>query len=377
MKRLSSVMYMIVFLLAVGVLGTASFAKLIHYYDTGIIENNEWTIELGSKLETDIATNFCNKFSFVNFNGAVHRLFGQQEMNGVVKLNNGYLLTTFDYEDDKKIQCNADKVIELKNYLDEKGIEFLYVIPPYTSGKYDPQLPAGISDYGNDNLDRFAKMLEDGGVETLDIREAMREDGVDHYDMMYKTDHHWTTEAGFYAYLQINDILMQKLDCEVDLKVMDFSNYSVTTYPKWHLGSRGQRTGAYFAGIDDFDLILPAFETIISNGTESGSFEEIVINKEPLGRKEQISRYTYDNVLGRSCANFVNHQALNDKKILMITDSFGKAVNPFLILSYGEVRTNMDEHSEISDYKPDVVIIMYYIDNVLKDETYDFALDLQ
>ena len=184
MKKVSSITYTIVFIVVVGALGVASFTKLIHYYDTGIIENNEWTVELGSKLETDIATNYYKKSSFVNMNGAIHRFLGQREMNDVIKLENGYLFKTFEYKEDENLQHNVERIIELSNYLDNQGIAFLYVIPPYTSGKYDSQLPEGISDYGNNNLDRFAKMLKDGGVEPLDLRETMHEDGIDNYEMI-------------------------------------------------------------------------------------------------------------------------------------------------------------------------------------------------
>ena len=378
MKRISSITYSIVFLLMIGGLGVISFTKLIHYYDTGVVENNEWTVTLGSKLETDLATTFYEKTAFVNLNGAVHRILGQREMNSVVKLENGYLLTTYDHQEEEKLQRNADKIIQMKHYLDEKGIAFLYVIPPYTSSKYDPQLPAGFQDYGNDNLDRFAKMLEEGGVELLKKRKTMQEDGVEHYNMMYKTDHHWTTKAGFYAYTKINRILMQRLDCEVDPKVLDFSNYSVTTYPKWHLGSRGQRTGAHFAGIDDFDLILPVFETDISDGSEQGEFEDIVISKKALDNRDQTSRYTYDSVLGKSFThNFTNDRAMNDKRILMVTDSYGKAVNPFLILSYGEVRNGNADYPTIHAYNPDAVVVLHYIDNILKDDIYDDCVGVE
>lgn len=61
MKRISSITYSIVFLLMIGGLGVISFTKLIHYYDTGVVENNEWTVTLGSKLETDLATTFYEK----------------------------------------------------------------------------------------------------------------------------------------------------------------------------------------------------------------------------------------------------------------------------------------------------------------------------
>lgn len=373
MKRTSSIIYMIVFLLVIGGLGTVSFTKLIQYYDTGIVANNEWTVDLGSKLETDIATCFYAKNFFVDLNGATHRLFGHREMNGVVKLNNGYLLTAFDYKEDEKLQHNAEMIIQLKKYLDEQGIEFLYVIPPYTSGKYDPQLPIGVTDYGNDNLDRFAKMLFEGGVEPLDLRETMLEDDVEHYDMMYKTDHHWTTKAGFYAYSKINEILLQKLNCEVDPTVMDFSNYSVTTYPRWHLGSNGQRTGAYFAGMDDFDLIIPSYDTVIFDGYEEGTFEDIIIRKDALEKRDPTSRYTYDDVLDKMLEGiFGNNKSFNDKKIMVITDSYGKAVNPFLMLSYKEIWScEKADYRSIEEYNPDAVIILHYVGNILKDDVYD------
>lgn len=371
MKKISSITYVIVFLMVTGGIGTASFASLISYYDTGSVKNNEWTVELGSKLETDIATAFWGKTTFVNMNGAVHNYLGQQEMNGVVKLDNGYLLKPFDYIGDAELQHNADKIISLKNYLDQKEIPFIYVIPPYTSAKYDPQLPAGASDYGNDDLDRFSAMLRAGGVELIDIRETMHDDGMNAYDMMYRTDHHWTTRAGFYAYSKINDVLMQKLDCEVDAQVMDLSNYTITTYPKWHLGSNGQRTGAFYAETDDFDLILPNFDTSVSDGSEAGTFEDIIINKEPLQKRELTSRYTYDSVLSRAFDNFTNNQSANDKKILLMTDSYGRAVNPFLILSYGEVRTGIPDYETITEYDPDAVIILHYIANILEEDKYD------
>ena len=122
---------------------------------------NEWSVDLGSKFETDIASNFYQKFQFVNFNGWVRNLLGQQEMNGIIKLNNGWLTTVCNYTADETLRECADSFISLKNYLEEQGIAFLYAIPPYTISKYDPQLPEGIYDYGNDNLDRLAEMLKE------------------------------------------------------------------------------------------------------------------------------------------------------------------------------------------------------------------------
>jgi len=341
-----------------------------------VTDYNEWSVDLGSKFETDIASNFYQKFQFVNFNGWVRNLLGQQEMNGIIKLNNGWLTTVCNYTADETLHECADSVIALKNYLEEQGIAFLYAIPPYTISKYDPQLPEGIYDYGNDNLDRLAEMLKEGDVDLIDFREVLHKENIDQYGMIYRTDHHWTSRAGFYAYTKINERLQKMLECQVDPEVKDFSNYTVTNYKNWHLGSRGQRTGAYYAGIDDFELIVPDFDTSLVRGNEKGTYESLIINMSALEARDQTSRYTYDTVLGNANRNYINSNAYNDKKLLILTDSFGKAVNPFLILSYREVQYIMNSLTweYLESYKPDAVVMFYYVNNAVSPGYYNFTL---
>ena len=39
--------------------------------------------------------------------------------------------------------------------------------------------------------------LRENGIETMDLRFLMHEDGI---DLFYRTDYHYTTEAGFYTF---------------------------------------------------------------------------------------------------------------------------------------------------------------------------------
>lgn len=374
--KLSAIMFTAVFIIVVAGLGTASFIKLVKFYVNDEVDYNEWSADLGSKFETDIATCFYQKFNFINFNGGMRNILGQREMNGVIKLNNGHLMEAYPYVSDEILQQNANGVIALKKYLDEKNIALVYAIAPYASCKYDPQLPEGVVDWGNNNLDRFAEMLKAGGVEPLDFRETMHEDGINQYDMMYRTDHHWNTKAGFYAYLKITERLERSMDCEVDSRIKDISNYTVTTYKKWHLGSWGQRTGAYFAGSDDFDLITPDFETAICRENTEGTYESLIIDMSALQNKNPMSRYTYDLTLNHANADYTNANALNDKKILLMTDSMGKAVNPFLIISYAEFHWMQNGLTSqwIDEYKPAAIVICYYIASMANPEYFKFVL---
>lgn len=378
-NKISTIAFVIVFILLTVVIGTISFVKLVKFYVNDEVDYNEWSADLGNKFETDVATSFFEKFQFVNMNGAIRNLLGQQEMNGVIKLNNGYLMTTIDYVEDGSLQCYANNVALLDSHLANRGTKLVYALTPYTSCKYDPQLPTGIEDYGNDNADRLMAMLEADDIDTIDFREAMHEDGINQYDMMYKTDHHWTTEAGFWAYGILEDYIINETGCNVDDRISNINNYTITKYKEWHLGSNGQRTGRYYAGIDDFDLIIPNFDTSIQREDGIvGNMQDIAINKGPLEKKEYTSRYTYDFVLEASLGHFVNLSCENDIKVLIVTDSFGKAVMPYLMMGFSEISYVYDWDVSgitpdfIESYNPDVVILMYYIPNAMRADAYSF-----
>lgn len=341
--------------------------KTLKFWITGETDYNEWNVSLGSKGETDYISNFWGKLQFVNFNGLMRNILGQHEMNGVVKLNNGYLLTTFGFLSDEEIEERALTLKNFNDYLKSSDTKLLFAVTPYTSSKYDPQLPIGIEDYGNYNLDRFVMALRDKGVDVMDFREVMYEDGIDQYSMMYKTDHHWTTQAGFYAYTKVLEWIKENVNVEVDDKVADLNNYTITTYPRWHLGSRGQRTGYLYAGIDDYDLILPKFDTMIQRGDQIGNYEEMMINYTPLESKDYSSRYTYDYVM--NAGGGINSNSKNDLKILVVGDSFSKAFSPYLVLAFYETRyvyaPDGVAKAYLEEYKPDVVVCLYYTSVVM------------
>lgn len=365
--KVSSITYVVVFVICIIMIGCLSCKNMINFYVNDEVDYNEWTADLGNKFETDIATTFFEKFQFVNLNGAVRNVLGQHEMNGIIKLNNGYLHTSIPYSSDKYLQNCAERLNSFKTYLTNRGTSVVYATTPYKVSKYDPQIPKGVEDYGNDNIDRFLEMLKALDIDTIDFRETMHQDGIDQYSMMYKTDHHWTTKAGFYAYGVLEDYIKEQIGCIVDSRISDINNYTVTTYNDWHLGSEGQRTGIYYAGIDDFDLIIPNFETTIQNDWGGiGRMQDIVINMAPLSNKQYTSRYTYDHVLDASLGHFVNLSCPNTTKVLMITDSFGKAVNPYMLMGFSEITTVYEANSSsitpeyIEAFDPDVVILMYY-----------------
>lgn len=362
------VLYVILYFGIIFSLGGLSIVKLFSYYINNKVINNDSANIQGSKFESDFAGSFCTKMQLIDMNGAIRNVLGQQEMNGVIKLNNGYLLSPMDYASDDYLEKAAIGLNEFSQYLQNRGTDLVYIATPYTSGKYDPQLPIGVDDFGNSNIDRLLYYIDSLDVDFIDIREEMYIDGINHYDMMYKTDHHWTTEAGFYTFNILEKYIIDKTGCEVDPRISDICNYEIITYPKWHLGSNGQRTGKYYAGIDDFHLILPKYQMRVVNASKNveGDVRDRLFSLETLDNRDTSSRYTYDNVFEKTQNHFINENAKNDVKILVISDSFSKAVLPYLIMGFKEIDyKNWYDISEITreyieSYDPDIVIVMYY-----------------
>ncbi len=307
-----------------------------------------------------------SKHTYIDLNGLLANWMGQREINNIIKLNNGYLVPNYPQSTEKSLQSTADSYERVYQCANDLGIPFLFVLTPCKMSEYDDQLPAGVHNYSNENMDRFLKIIAEKGMPYLDLREEIHRDGLNQYDYFYRTDHHWKPEAGFYAYGKIMQYFSAMWGVEPDAVVSDYSNYAVDTYPQWHLGSEGKRAGRYYAVADDFQVLYPKFETSLASQEASGNFQEVLLDRSPLQSIDYANWETYDTVYGKSLeGNFVNNSAypVIDKKLFVVADSQGKVVNPFLILSFKEVvgigKIHLDVQQIVQE-KPDAVIAILF-----------------
>ncbi|MFT3982289.1 MAG: DHHW family protein [Lachnospiraceae bacterium] len=384
MKKVNqNVVFGTIFLIIIYVTAVISNYRIINYYMQDVVINEDINSS-DHPFEAAYTANLFGKAEYIDFNGALRTVLGQREMNGVLKLNNGYLVQTIKLENQEQLAGRAQKTAELDKYLEKRGIDFLYVSTPYTVSKYDSQLPAGEEDYGNENIDIFLNELTKRNVECFDLRESMKEERKDQYDYFFKTDHHWTPEGGFLAYKMICEYMQENLEYKIPKKVMQLESYNIVPYRNLYLGSNGQRTGSLFNGNDNFDLIEPKFETnlIRESDKKEGSFQEVLINHNPLSSKKLNSKYVYDEVYKNALEDWENKNSLCDKKILMICDSMGEAVNPYFIITFSEVKTASAYAPSqklslqfIEEYQPDLVILMQYPLLLGYDDSYDFGIN--
>lgn len=382
----SSYLIALCFLVYIFYVGTAAIIPLFENICTA--SEKKYTIiefrdMINSQCEAMLSTKkdiplLKNKSSYINMNGQIANYLGQQAMNGRVKLRNGHLAEYDKGYAPKDIAENANNIVNFYHTLSVLNKDFLFVLAPSQCYGQTEFLPIGYTDTINENANAFIQVLSENNVPYLDLRENMALENISYTDAFFITDHHWTVETGFWAYGQIMTELYNKnIIPELNHDLINPSNYEFRKYEDCLLGSSGIRTGRYYAGIDDFSLIVPRFKTNISVTVESknvsreGSFENVYSNQSldsfhiklsnpDLFNDNPYSRIGYGNT---DITNWRNETAEINKKFLLIGDSIGNipfSLMPLFISSCDELdmrHFKNDFRDYFYSYEPDVVVI--------------------
>jgi len=339
---------------------------------TPIIERIAGAID---SLELTIDSDTYKREDYIDFYGWVQKYLGKRVM---VDIGYGELYKTkygqITYAVPKQdVSEELESIYQLKKELDNYDIPLLYVQAPFKLTPEEQQLPENVKDYANENADRFLKGLDAAKIDYLDLRENYWSKGMTQNQLFFNTDHHWTINGAFQSYQEIVDTLNGEYGFRIDERYTDLNNFNQEVFQDYYLGSMGRRVGEPYAGIDDFTLITPKFETNYTvyerdYGAEKifeGDFREAVLTKAYLaeGTPPETNRYAVyhgDNAE----LQFVNHK-VQRSKILLIKDSFGLPIYSFLSTGVNEVtaldvRLFKDSVAEYAEkYDPDVVIILY------------------
>lgn len=325
--------------------------------------------------------------ALITLYGGFQRLVGCEivqdasQSNNVVRLKNGKLNFIAREPVQGAPDGNAALLNEFAAYNGMLGIPTLFVLAPQKISKYADEKPAGAVEYGNEDSDRFLGLLAPQ-VDALDLRPAFRDTENGHDAYFFNTDHHWTPEGAFLAFRSIAERLRAAYSFATDPAAEDPASYQKITYSDHFLGSQGKRVGPWYAGLDDFTLLLPAGETsgfsfeIPHKGVlREGSFEDAFLFYEMLEPGDLYSMNPYAAYTGGDYPLSIarNGNDLSGKKILLLRQSFSCALAPFLSLACAELDIIDPRYYEgsVREYvartQPDLVMVVYAASDTCND----------
>ena len=325
----------------------------IKAHTTDFLPFRQVMVELASKYESALG------WDYVSYSG----------YNGIVTIADSYLATVSPRINVSK---QADITTELSNFCEDTHIPFVYVCAPSKVCKYVDGNICGVTDYSDQNTDEFLSLIDAAGVSTLDLRKSLHQDGIRHHSLFFRTDHHWLPQAGLWAANKVAELLSERCCVRVDTTRLDPKQYREKVYSKWFLGSQGKKVTLQRAKPEDIALLYPNYDTslryeVMSLGIDTeGDFSVLYdmsqIEEKDYYRKNPYEAYIYADQPLEIIEN--NTEGLNGH-ILVIHDSFGNTVVPFLAMGVHRVDSIDPRHfsgslrAYIQTERPDAVVMLY------------------
>lgn len=344
-----------------------------------ILNDQSKRILLADDKETMLETAFPYGDKVKEIYGYSNRILSPNErisgLTATIKDPDGFLRTV-NMADPAVIEKAKKRILELNEVCHESGAEFSFIsYPSKTDSSITPTTYGVDTNYEEIRAD-FLRYLESEGVDFLNVRALLENDGYTVKDIFYKTDHHWTTPAGFYAARAIGEYLNQKYDWHLNTSNLDKDKFSFTYYKNLWFGETGRSMSrSWVGGLDDFIQIMPEYKTSISQrypdeSENTGDFSIMVDTSGYSGNVDYYSysaHYSYSEGMRAKTTYHNNLDDGNGKKILIIKDSFSVVVIPFLTLETSDVtvwdmrwdQTKNGLYQYIRDNDFDAVLVAY------------------
>ncbi|MEI6856690.1 DHHW family protein [Psychrilyobacter sp.] len=304
-----------------------------------------------------------------------HKLFDKHDHH------NGQLLGAIGKKDKKKIAGNVKKLIEYNEKVKELGVKDLYFVAASRNSwiNRDKIGSSNYKDYTNEAWEDFFKDIN-SEIKTIDLRKKL-EDINSTENIYYKTDHHWNSLGGYYAYREIINRLGNDYP-EVG-KAYELEEFDKEVVSKSFYGSYARRVG--YLNVENPDQIVkyslkgtPKIEVKIGKEKYSSLFfnEYIVKNKD---YKEIYSNeYRYYSDGDKAMVRVNNLKNKNNLNVLVIKDSYMNVVTPFIVNHFQNTYIMDLRHWKSNAYdiiqsrKIDIVVFLYNPTSLTNNKQFDF-----
>lgn len=268
----------------------------------------------------------CDHFPFRDFFMGVKSraeiLSGRQEINQVFIAEDGYLIDAYQTP-----EHTEDTVLILKKFaesLNPTGVDLRLMLVPTSVYVYQEKLP----DYAvtPDQMETARAIYEGSGITGIDVSGALLEHKEDEQPLYYHTDHHWTTYGAYIAYLEYCDAM--------GWEPVPLDGWDAETVTEDFCGTTYSRVNDYSYQGDCITIYSHPQDRLTVTYEDTGAVTDTLYNLAYLEQKDMYSLFL-DNL--HPLVTVINDNALTDRELVLIKDSYANSLVPFLAHHYGTI----------------------------------------
>ena len=304
---------------------------------------------------------------WITLKASADRLMGKVEENGVLLGKNGYLMEEFKFP----VQTQYDSTVKAMTDFAQRHSELKQyaLIAPNSVNILKDKLPAfaPVTDQ-NLWLDDLKDSLTAAGVTFIDVRATFQDHKME--DLYYHTDHHWTTQGAYYAYLQAAK------EMEIDTSSDAFVKSPVT---RSFQGTLSAKSGFRSGEKDEIDVFLPDGDNTLSsvvNYVDEQKKSASFYDTEKLKSRDKYALFFGGNHAKVKISTPVE----TNHTLLVLKDSYANSFVPFLTQHYRRIIMvdpryyygNLEELMQAENV--DEVLYLYNANTFFSDTSLELAL---
>ncbi len=262
---------------------------------------------------------------FVNVKAALNRLMLSRENNGIIRGRDGYLFEK-SYGILPQLGKNEAAILA---FVKDAPRPVVIAIAPTASEMLKDYLPKGALriDQKKELGDFYAKIEATGQGEAVDLIETLS--AHSQMQLYYRTDHHWTTEGAYEAYVKIVSEL-DKANAGKDLippvRIDELTKHSVpdfygTLYAKYKDASLAGDTLTYY------DLSVESYER--TDGSYTSLYDP--------AKLEIYDKYAFFLHGNDAISTIRSKNVHNGRHLIVFKDSYANCLIPFLTCQYEQI----------------------------------------
>ncbi len=312
-------------------------------------------------FEDYLSDHFIGRLNWIELKADLELAMGKQEINGIYVTDDMLIekLETPNYDE-------LDKSIDAVNNLAERftNPEYFVMVAPTSAGIYTDKLSENAPQVNQKDLIDYIYDRLSENVTSIDIYNTLY--AVKDEYIYYRNDHHWTSLGAYYAYntaiqkLGFTPISYDKYNIEHVSDSFKGTFYSKALYDKVKADTIDIYTLDGSSGIQSM---------VVDTGSEEKTFDTLY-DRSYLSTKDKYAMFLSEN----NPKVTIKTNVQNDKKLLIIKDSYANCFVPFLTEHYNEITlldlryvgVTTENIVDINDYTQ--VLFLYNASTIAQDE---------